>query len=157
MDTRMIQEIRRSMESKSTEELLQIWRENDRAQYSEEAFEAIRLLLEERGETVVPQRQTTHVQPVDGGIGDFFSFRTMISTALVKVIYALGLIGITASGIVMIVRATRERQAFGEQILVGIAVIVLGNLLWRLVCEGSIVIFSIHDILGSIEREMKNR
>jgi uncharacterized membrane protein HdeD (DUF308 family) len=81
----------------------------------------------------------------------------MISTALVKVIYALGLIGITVSGIVMIMRATQERQTSGEQILVGVAVIVLGNLLWRLVCEGSIVIFSIHDILGSIEREMKNR
>jgi hypothetical protein len=143
------------MESKNTEELLQIWRENDRAQYSEEAFEAVRLLIEERGEKVVPQRQTTHAQPVEGGIGDFFSFRTMISTALVKVLYVLDLIGITASGIVMIIRATQERQASGEQILVGVAVIVLGNLLWRLVCEGSIVLFSIHDILGSIEREMK--
>ena len=55
MDTRMVQEIRRRMESKNTEELLQIWRENDRAQYSEEAFEAVRLLSEERGEKVVPQ------------------------------------------------------------------------------------------------------
>ena len=88
MDTRMVQEIRRRMESKSTEELLQIWRENDRAQYSEEAFEAIRLLIEERGEKVVPQLQTTHEQPVDGGIGDFFSFRTMISTALPRILCA---------------------------------------------------------------------
>lgn len=49
MDLRVVQNIRKNIESKSTEELIQIWKENDRSQYSDEAFEAIRQLLEEQG------------------------------------------------------------------------------------------------------------
>jgi uncharacterized membrane protein YvbJ len=90
-------------------------------------------------------------------LGDFFSFHTMISTTLVKVIYALGLVIITVSGIGMIVRATQAQQASGEQIWLGIAIVVFGNLLWRLICEGSIVIFNIHEQLRSIDRQLKNR
>jgi cellulose synthase/poly-beta-1,6-N-acetylglucosamine synthase-like glycosyltransferase len=79
----------------------------------------------------------------------FFSFRTMISTTLIRIIYVLGMIGLTIIGIVIIVRAT----SLG--ILLGIAVIIFGNLLWRIVCEELILLFSIHNILSSIERKLK--
>lgn len=54
MDEKLIEQIRENIKSKSTEELLKIWKENDREQYSEEAFEAVKQILEERKRTVRP-------------------------------------------------------------------------------------------------------
>ena len=45
-----LEQIRRTMEQKSTQELLQIWEDNDREQWTAEAFEVVRRILEERGE-----------------------------------------------------------------------------------------------------------
>lgn len=157
MDMSRVRGIRRNMEAKSTEELIQIWRENDRTQYVEEAFEAIRLLLVERGEVIPPQLPMKKEERIEGEGGGFFSFRTMVSTSLIKIIYVLGLIGVTIGGIVMIVQGTERQYGSREQILIGISVILLGNLLWRIVCEGWILLFSVHDILGSIERELKRK
>lgn len=42
------QQIYHSMQERQTEELLQIWRENDRQEWSNEAFEVIRTILKER-------------------------------------------------------------------------------------------------------------
>lgn len=52
---KLTREIHTKMEKKSTEELLKIWQENDREQWSEEVFEAIRQLLLERGEHLPPR------------------------------------------------------------------------------------------------------
>lgn len=49
MDNNMVLIIRKRMEGKATEELLRIFQEHDRTQYTEEAFEAVRQLLQERG------------------------------------------------------------------------------------------------------------
>jgi hypothetical protein len=51
MDAKLIQNIRKNMEMKSTEELHGIWQANDKDQYAEEAFHVVDLLLKERGET----------------------------------------------------------------------------------------------------------
>ncbi len=42
------QEVLRQMEAKETDELLQIWQENDREAWTEEAFDAVRKILLER-------------------------------------------------------------------------------------------------------------
>jgi hypothetical protein len=42
------QEVLRQMEAKETDELMQIWRENDREAWTEEAFDAVRKILLER-------------------------------------------------------------------------------------------------------------
>jgi len=89
------------------------------------------------------------------GMG-YFSFRKMVSTHLIKVIYILGLIAITIGGIGMIVAGADQYN--GEVfVLGGIALLIIGNLLWRILCEGWILLFSIHDILGSIEKEIKKK
>lgn len=54
MDKKMVENIRKNMEAKTTEELQQIWKENNRNEYSDEAFEAIRQLLSEREKTSPP-------------------------------------------------------------------------------------------------------
>ena len=77
----------------------------------------------------------------------FFSFHTMIGPILIKVIYVLGMIGCTILGI-MIMR---------YKTLIGIAVIIFGNLIWRIICESWILLFSMHDILCSIEKKVRKK
>ncbi len=84
-------------------------------------------------------------------VGGFFSFRTMISPHLIKIIYVLGMMGLSIIGFGMIVYAEPAAMWMGP------AVIVLGNLLWRIFCEGLILLFSMHDILGSIDKELKRK
>ena len=172
MDDMLVENMRNFMESKSTEELVQIWRENDRAKYPEEAFEAIRQIFEERGEKIARQLPIgktlpiRRVQGIEGERGGFFSFRTLISPIVIKIIYVLGMLALTIGGIVMIMTGLGvmdlgaeklnifSRQIFfNKQILIGIGIglIVLGNIGWRLFCESWILIFRMRDILGSIE------
>jgi hypothetical protein len=174
MDQILVEQMRDFMASKSTEELVQIWRQNDRTKYVEEAFEAIRQILEERGEKVPPQlpiRETQAIRKerkIARGHGGFFSFNTMISPAVIKIIYVLGMLGLTSGGILMIVMGldlmglgAEKLNIFGaqtpinKQILIGIALIVLGNLVWRFLCESWILLFRMCDILGSIERQLR--
>ena len=76
---------------------------------------------------------------------DFFSFREMVSMQIIKIVYILGMIFITIGGIITMF----------DNFLIGLGAIVLGNLIWRLICESSILLFSIHDILGSIETKVR--
>lgn len=50
-------QIRNNMDLKDSEELLAIWQTNDRAEWSEEAFEVIREILGERGVDLPPQNE----------------------------------------------------------------------------------------------------
>lgn len=52
MDKKTIQQILKLMEGKSTSELSQILNKNDRTQYIDEAFEAIKQILSKRKETL---------------------------------------------------------------------------------------------------------
>jgi len=174
MDPTLVENMRNFFEPKSTGELVQIWRENDRTKYVEEAFEAIRQILEERGEEIPPQLPIKEEKParkpreIKREPEGFFSFRMLISPIVIKIIYVLGLLGLTIGGIVMIKMgldvmslSAEKLNIFGievsynEQILIGIGLIVFGNLLWRLLCEAWILLFGIHDTLGSIERHLK--
>lgn len=76
-------------------------------------------------------------------MGDYFNFRKMVSSLLIKLIYIIGLISITVYGFYLV---------FNEQLVNGLLTLILGNIIWRVTCEGIIIIFSIHDRLASIER-----
>lgn len=58
MKTKMAAEIKKQMEQKTTDELLSIWIKNDREEWSNDAFEAVKLILLERGENL-PQQETS--------------------------------------------------------------------------------------------------
>ncbi len=77
--------------------------------------------------------------------GSFWSFDKMISGALIKILYWLGVIGIIITGAFMF-------QNDDTILLVGL--IIVGNLIWRIVCEGIIVIFKIFEKLNQIERKL---
>lgn len=75
---------------------------------------------------------------------EFFEFKMMVSSILIKVLFVLGLLVITIYGIISI---------FSGSFLTGLGIIVFGNLFWRLFCEGIIVVFSIHDRLSSLDQK----
>lgn len=88
-----------------------------------------------------------------GAIRDFFAFRKMWSTIIIKLVYLMGMIGITITGIVMSVRAAFFSWHFEWiDFLIGLfGVLLLGNLVWRILCEGLILAFSIHESLIKTE------
>lgn len=55
LNEQLVKDIHQSMDSNSTEDLIRIWEDNDRSEYSNEAFEAIRQLLVERGQQIPEQ------------------------------------------------------------------------------------------------------
>lgn len=55
IDENIVKEVSRRMEERSTEELLKIWKENNKEEWSEEAFEAIQRILVARGESLPVQ------------------------------------------------------------------------------------------------------
>lgn len=55
-DRSLIESIKNSLNSETSDELLSIWTENNRQEWSAEAFQAIRELLEERG-LAIPEHQ----------------------------------------------------------------------------------------------------
>ena len=136
------------MEQLTNEELLNIWVKNDRDEYSEKTFVVIHdILLNDRGVSVPMQKEFTETEQENNNmtILGFFSFQTMISSKLIQIIYVLGAFGITfASSFIM-----------REQFLYGILGIIVGNLVWRLICETAIIFFRINEQLGMINQELK--
>lgn len=63
MDKRMVEDIRQNWASKSSDDLLRIWKENDREQWSDAAFEAAREILTERGFELPPQDPAKVAKP----------------------------------------------------------------------------------------------
>ena len=81
-------------------------------------------------------------------MSEFLSFEKMISTTIIRIIYILGVIALVIGGIAGIAQGD-------EAVLIGLGVIIIGNLVWRVICEGWIILFSIHDLLASINENFK--
>ena len=64
------EQIAQSMRAKETEELLQIWQENDRRQWSEISFEIVREILQERLGVVPPQALPPEQMVNSDGVAD---------------------------------------------------------------------------------------
>ena len=93
----------------------------------------------------------------------YFSFQKLITPRFVKVIYVVGLLAMTASGIGLAIwaglglrSATLPTRVGVYYIAIGASVAIVGNLVWRVLCEIWIVLFNIHNLLGSIERETRH-
>lgn len=59
MDERKIEQVMKRLEEKSTEELRDIWKKNDREEWSEEAFAAMKKILASRGGELPAQDEFT--------------------------------------------------------------------------------------------------
>ena len=87
----------------------------------------------------------------------YFSFERMVTTTFVKVLYFLGLIATTAGGVALAVwagiklnEATIARDVGWRYVAAGVAMVILGNIVWRVFCELWVVLFGIHSELVSI-------
>ncbi len=89
----------------------------------------------------------------------------MVSPLLLKLAYALGVVALIVVGVDSLSAyisaprgATTTCNDFGyctntsNALRIGILVLTLGNLIWRLLCERVIVFFSIHERLRRIEQ-----
>lgn len=85
---------------------------------------------------------------------EYFAFRELVTPQLIKVIYFVGAGFITAAGLLSILSPDAlDEYAAGPIFtrLGGIAALVVGNLIWRIMCEGAILLFSLHELLVSID------
>lgn len=85
---------------------------------------------------------------------EYFAFRELVTPQLIKVIYFIGAGFITGAGLLSILSPDAlDDYAAGPIFtrLGGIAALVVGNLVWRIMCEGAILLFSLHELLVSID------
>ena len=75
---------------------------------------------------------------------EYFNFNKLVTTSIIKGVYLLGAFVITIASFVGMAQG-------GSGVLAGLIGVILGNLIWRVVCENIIVLFDIHDILSSID------
>lgn len=91
-----------------------------------------------------------------GGLsfGDLFQFEKMVAPTVLKIVYWLGLIGIVIWSLIALlggVRILEYSAATGlGTILLAFAGLVFGTLLWRILIEIYMVVFSINARLGEI-------
>lgn len=90
-------------------------------------------------------------------MGGYFSFERLITTTFVKAIYFLGFIALTAAGVALAVwagtqlnDATITRSSGWRYVALGVGLLVLGNIIWRVFCELWVVLFNIHSELVSV-------
>ncbi len=106
-----------------------------------------------RQATPPPPPAATATGP-DGGRGDrtdrgaYLAFRQMITPSFVRTLYAAGMLLLVVCGVLLIVQGIQLREFGGYQmILWGLAILLPGNLLWRVLCEQVVILHRIHEDL----------
>ena len=94
-------------------------------------------------------KEITMKMQLDINPEDLLSFDKMIAMPAIKVMYIIGLICIAVFGVKIIF----EGSIFG--FFSGIATVVVGVVIWRIICESAILLFGIYDRLGDIKMALK--
>lgn len=79
-------------------------------------------------------------------MGDFLRFRRMVTPVLIQVLFWLGVLAVVGTGVVMMIT---------EDVLVGLAILVLGPIAVRVYAELLIVLFRIHTALQRMARQLE--
>jgi hypothetical protein len=82
-------------------------------------------------------------------IKNFFGFYKMVSTKILISIYIIGALAIIAFGINLITQG-------GINIIAGLLVLLLGSLVWRIICELWILLFKMYDLLKKVKEYLQN-
>ncbi|HET7117909.1 MAG TPA: DUF4282 domain-containing protein [Hanamia sp.] len=86
---------------------------------------------------------------------DFFSFRRMITLQVIQVIYFM-VAGLITVGAIVTMFFGKDFPGFmNGGFLMGIAILVFGNIFWRICCELIIVFFRINKTLNDIDDHTK--
>jgi len=77
-------------------------------------------------------------------MNDFFNFKRLITTQIIGFIYVIGFLGISAGSLIAMFSDS------GEAFAAGLLGLTIGNVVWRIICESSIVLFNIHDKIADL-------
>ncbi|MBN1550688.1 DUF4282 domain-containing protein [bacterium] len=83
-------------------------------------------------------------------MGDFLTFRRMITPIIIQIIFWLGILGCLIGFLMSLT------QGF-EGFLAGLLILILGPILIRIYCEVLIVIFRVNETLTDIKNLLQKR
>lgn len=84
----------------------------------------------------------------------FFSFDSMITPLIIKIIFWVGVVFSILSGLGIMISGFNSYYGGGFQVFMGILTIVVGPLIVRIYCELLIIAFKIHDSLKVIKEKL---
>lgn len=91
--------------------------------------------------------------------GDLFQFERMVAPTVLKIVYWLGLAGVVIWFLIALLAGVRmldyNAAAGLGSVLIAFLGLLFGTLIWRIVIEIYMVIFSINDRLGEIRDSLK--
>lgn len=151
-----------NMRQKSTEELLQIWKENDRTEWSDEAYVAIKQVLDERGVSLPAQTAPAVVQEDDNDPNADGLVRLSTWANLLSWVGLLVTAGISGINIVSMLSSTGLNIGVAEifNILSALLILLVGCFLFvffQLVAKGIFVMLDILDNTNEIASSMRRR
>ncbi|MCK4394827.1 DUF4282 domain-containing protein [Candidatus Bipolaricaulota bacterium] len=86
---------------------------------------------------------------------DFLNFKTMITPAVIQVLFWIGVVGCIVLGIMLIVEANSPGMESPPLAILGVLVMFLGPLFVRVGCEMTMVFFSINDHIAIIRDDIE--
>ena len=100
-------------------------------------------------------------------LGNYFSFKYMITPDIIKIIHVIGLILINLAlvggfivGLYFLFTQDLDLEGYMTAVIIvggvlgGIIVFFLANIEWRMFCEWLILFFSMHEMLSTVEGEV---
>ena len=95
-------------------------------------------------------------------VDDFFSFRHMMGTSFIRVLYVIGAVAIVLGGVALVMRSLDSPDPWRTWgVVFSIFFAVFGSMLWRVVCEIVIafftMFFSMQQTLASIDKSLKDK
>ena len=103
------------------------------------------------------QKAPSNTAPSSDRIADYFAFRKLVTPYLIKEFYKVGAFIITLISIIAVIaphlieRAGYLEPDNAKMIIGALLFFIIGNLLWRVICESAILIFSLHELLVSLD------
>lgn len=88
-----------------------------------------------------------------GFVKTFLSFDKMITPAIIKIIFYIGLVISVLGSIGMIIYGMNAYYGGGVQVLIGILSLIFSPIIVRVYCELLIIIFKIHESLVEIKNK----
>lgn len=103
--------------------------------------------------------------------GGYFAFRMMVSPLILRTLYVLGMLTLTCGGgylvwstfnpsimpaqLAAMIAARGGGATSAARMLLGLGLLIPGNLLWRVLCEAAILFYCVHERLVAIEDQLK--
>ena len=91
-------------------------------------------------------------------MSEYLSFKKFITPTFIMIIYILGALGVTIGSILIMIAGFnipgQVSLGSGFGIIMGIIMLIFGNLAWRILCEYWVVQFRIYEEIAALNRRM---